>query len=490
MDSMQFLDILDAALSERELAALCRQFSLSYNAFPGATQRDRTREFVGYMQRQGRMAGLAEATVALRPDLGPAVARVFAADDPHLDWLDRMNTGAGGSLDSGVTWRWPAAYKGAAPLAGAPDGEPPADETPTVPITAPSTPAGAPVSAPAPPTAEPPPNPYTPGRPVADDAMFFGRAAEAELLRAHLAEGGHVAIVGQRTLGGSSLLRWAARHAAGERALPALVDARDPAVRTLPGLLNTVWTQWWAVVKPGNVTLVRTLAEFVTAARKLRAAGFRPLLFLDEFEQLIWRPAVFDDGLYDAWHELGREGALGLAVASHSAPADLLAQGGFHSRMYELFRPFDLGLLDEAAARDLLTVPAERAGLAVPAGAADHLLAQAGPHPFFLQLAGLYLFDGLARGQYSRAEVTAQFEAAAIPFWQELWDNLSPPAQAHYPAAALREKEGVAGRQLRTLAHRGLLVAEGDAYRPFSEGFANWLARLRAAQEFNTDFYG
>ena len=48
----------------------------------------------------------------------------------------------------------------------------------------------------------------------------------------------------------------------------------------------------WGRVKPGNPVAVQTLAEFVTAVRKLNMAGFRPLLFLDELEQLVWRRAV------------------------------------------------------------------------------------------------------------------------------------------------------------------------------------------------------
>ncbi len=76
-DPMQFLDILDSSLSEAELGTLCRQFGVAYSAFPGATKRDKTREFLGYIRRQGRMAGLAEATVALRPDLTKPVAQLF-----------------------------------------------------------------------------------------------------------------------------------------------------------------------------------------------------------------------------------------------------------------------------------------------------------------------------------------------------------------------------------------------------------------------------
>ena len=455
MDNLGFLDLLDGALAEVELQGLCRQFSVAYEAFPGLTKRDRAREFLGYIQSQGRLKGLGEAIVAMRPDLATPVARLFAASDPELAWLDQMGEGA--VMESSVTWRWPS---GTAEKAAAADIDPILD-----------------------PPLPPAPNPYTPGRQISDDAMFFGRENEHTFVQEQLAGGGHVAIIGARTFGASSLLQHVARHAGEERQLPAYIDLKDPAFHTLPGLLNSIWTQWWAVVKPGNVVLVRSLAEFVTAVRKLNAAGFRPLLFLDELEQLTWRPDVFTDGLFDAWRELGGEQQLGLALTAHSAPADLLAQNGFQSRFYEMFRQLDLGLLEDAAARALIRVPAERNGLSIPEGAVDYLVAQAGPHPFFLQLAGLYLYEGLARRNYSRTRVSDYFRAAAEPYWQEMWDALSPLAQSHYPLEHTKDPGGLAGRQLRILTNRGLVIADATGYRPFSEGFAGWLRRLRAAGE-------
>lgn len=479
MDRMQWLDLLDTSLNEAELTALSRQLAVSFAAFPGRTKRDRTREFLGYVGRQGRDAGLAEALVALRPDLATAVANLFAADDPQLAWLDQVG-GAGQRMESGVTWRWPTA--GDAPgrpltaqLEAAPDDPMRTAILPAQDVAAPAAAA----------VAQPAPNPYTPGRKISAEGMFFGRQAEQTLLQEQLTGGGHMAIVAARTFGASSLLAHAARQAAAPQ-LAAYADLKDPALHTLPGLLNSIWGQWWAGVKPGSAAVVRTLGEFAVAARKLHAAGFRPLLFLDELEQLVWRPGVFGDDLLDAWLALGREGAVGLALTAHAAPAELLAQAGYRSRFYELFRQIDLGLLDAAAARALLTAPSERAGLIVPDEAADELLAQAGPHPFYLHLAGHYLFEALT-GVYSTAEAWRRFQAAATPPWQELWDSLSPLAQSHYPTLPTRSASGMAARQLRLLANRGLVIADGSGFRPFSDGFATWVRRLRAAVEAAAD---
>lgn len=471
MDPMQFLDILDSSLSEAELSALCRQFSVAYGAFPGASKRDRTREFLGYIRRQGRMAGLAEATVALRPDLAGPVAQLFEGKEEELAWLDQVAGGEGGAMESGLTWRWSASS--ASRVAGMNSTDHPT-----------ATPDGGFEQTLDPPLHAESYNLYTPGLKVANDAMFFGRMVEREHLGRQLTKEGHVAVVGGRGFGGSSLLLSVARSMEEDgRFLPGYVDMKDHANHSMPGLLNNIWTQWWGRVKPGNLVPVRTLAEFVTAVRKLNVAGYKPLLFLDELEQLAWRPRVFNDNLLNAWYELGNERLLGFAVTGHASPADLLVQGELNSKFYELFQQLDLGLLDEQAARDLLTMPSLDAGLTLPDGAVDHLLAQAGPHPFFLHLAGYYLFDALSNNVYSRSEVTDRFESAAEPYWQELWDSISPLAQAHYPSRHIKVTVSMSVRQLRILDRKGLVIADNTGFRPFSEGFARWLRRMRAATE-------
>ncbi len=470
MDPMQFLDILDSSLSEAELNALCRQFGVAFGAFPGATRREKAREFLGFIRRQGRMTSLAEATTALRPDLAPAVARLFESKEQELAWIDELAADDDRAMESGLTWRWPSSSSGSATSSSASGAAQSLNKSAPNPDSAPAAPAA--------------PNPYTPGRMVTDEAMFFGREAEREQLSRYVSSGQHVAITGGRGFGGSSLLYRAARSMDdASRLLSAYVDLKDPAHQTLPGLLNAIWNQWWARVKPGNAARIRSLPDFATAVRKLNAAGYRPRLFLDELEQLVWRPSLFGDSFFEVWRELGHDGQLGFALTSHASPAELLAQNGFTSSFYTLLQPLDLGLLDTAAARDMMAVPLQRAGIDVPDGAVDYFVDKAGPHPFFLQLAGHYLYDALARRSYSRGEVDRLFTTAAEPFWQELWDSLTPLTQEYYPTTLSSAVDGMAGRQLRIIANKGLAIADEEGVRPFSAGFADWLGRMRAAVE-------
>lgn len=475
MDLMKLLDILDEYFAETELVALCRQFGVAFGAFPGETRRDKIREFLGFIKRQGRMAGLTETAIVMRPDLTVAIAELYAGKETELSWLDEVAGGSGQALDSGLTWRWTA---GGARLSQtpAPTSPPPGDAV----VEA--------ASDPQPPIPTALTNPYTPGKRVSHDAMFFGREEERAQIEQKLSAGAHVAIIGARTVGSSSLLYHVAKTMeTREGILVAHIDLKDPTFHSVAGLLNSIWSQWWGRVRPDNLVPARTLAEFVTAVRKLKAAGFRPLLFLDELEQMVWRAGTFDDPLFNAWHELGREDVMDFIVTAHDSPADLLAQNGIDSGFYELFQPSPLGLLERRAADDLLTIPIREAGLRIPDGAAERLYLHAGPHPFFLQLAGYYLFDALAKGTYSQGEVVRRFEMAAEPYWQEMWETLSPLAQDHYPTSLRRESGGMGGRQLRILANRGLVIPDEDGFRPFSGGFAAWLVRMKAALQAAAD---
>ncbi len=470
MDLMKLLDILDEHFAEAELVALCRQFGVAFDAFPGDSKRSKIREFLGFIKRQGRMAGLTETAIVLRPDLTTAIAELYAGKETELSWLDEVAGGGGQALDSGLTWRWTAGAR--------------LGQTRVPPSPPQGDAAGQTLSEPEPPIPGAATNPYTPGKRVSRDAMFFGRETERAQIERQLSAGEHVAIIGARTVGSSSLLHHVARAMeTREGILVAHIDLNDPTFHSVAGLLNSIWTQWWARVRPGNPAPARTLAEFVTAVRKLKAAGFRPVLFLDELEQMVWRSGTFGADLFNAWHELGREDVMGFITTAHDSPADLLAQSGIDSTFYELFQPSPLSLLDRRAADDLLTIPIRDAGLQIPDGAAENLYLHAGPHPFFLQLAGYYLFDALAKGAYSQGEIVRRFETAAEPYWREMWESLSPLAQAHFPTSMMREIGGIGGRQLRILANRGWVLSDEDGFRAFSGGFAAWLARMKAASQ-------
>lgn len=491
MDQEQLLRDIEQAYDEAALQALSLQLGVDYQELENDSQPGKARGLVRTMRLRGRLADLVRLLVEQHPHLAgryqPYLAR--DTDESPLAWIDELGA------DTGLTWQWTTEGRELRQLAREHVYLPPPvpstqDLHPT--FNWPETDeakgeanAAAPAAAettnngqPSRPTID---NPYLPGTPVTNLHMFFGRQRELSLLRQTLLQQGYTAIVGPEGIGKSSLQYALIRGGfpADAHLLLSWIDLKDDRTHTLAGLLNTIWQQWWRQIRPDTSPKLEELDRFAAAARKLKVAGFQPVLCLDGIEDLLARPDEFGDPLFDVWHELAAEGNMLLTTTSQRPLADLFRQANLTTRFYTRFRQLDLGLLDEQAARDLLTIPAQQRGLDIPAGAVSHLLQFCGPHPLYLQIAGKFLFDGVAVRSYSWATVREQFTRAAEPHWKALWENLSPLAREHFPLKAVVPTTTIAIRQCRLLAAKGVVIQEGERFRPFSEGFAFWVRANR-----------
>jgi hypothetical protein len=505
MDQEQLLNDINQAYDEQALQALCFRLGIDYESLEGNDNPGRARGLVRHLRQRGRLAELVRAVVQDNPVLADRY-QVYLnreTDEASLIWLDELRDEQDAPADTGLTWRWPTPNQpahnpvpdhGAAPTPvtttqglqttldwpemseqDSPDPNMSGEgvvEAQNPPI---DLPAQKPVTKPA--ETKRTKNPYTPGVPVAGLHMFFGRQAELALLRQGILQGGHSTITGLPHTGKTSLLYALLRQGfpAENRLLLSRIDLGDGRYQTPAGFLNAIWQQWWRQIRPDISPVLRDIERFATAAGKLHSAGFQPVVCLDGLEQLVLRPEEFNDELFEVWRELAKAKKMLIVATSERPLADLFRQANMATKFYTLFQQLDLGLLDEQAARDLLTIPAQQRGLKIPAGAASHLLQLCGPHPLYLQIAGKHLFDGLAVQSYSWAEVKARFTQAADPYWQALWRSLSPLAQEYFPLKEVIPSTTLATRQYRLLAAKGVVIQEGERFRPFSEGFAFWV---------------
>lgn len=515
MDQEQLVHDINQAYDERALQGLCFRLGIAYESLEGDDKPGRARGLVRHLRQRGRLADLVRSVVEDNPALTDRYQIYLnrETDEASLVWLDELENQQDSLVDTGLTLGWPSQNRsthhpipehvrvptpmtttqGLQPTLDWPEMVDQSDDenlsgrnvANALPVKAKSLqtasaaqkPAAATNSAEAPRTN----NPYTPGAPVAGLHMFFGRQAELALLRQGVLQGNHTAMIGLPHIGKSSLQYALLRQGfpVENRLLLSWLDLRDGRYHTLAGLLNAIWQQWWRQIRPDISPALRDVERFATAVGKLHTAGFQPVVCLDGLEQLLERPHEFNDVLFETWRELA-EGQQMLVVTTSGRPlADLFRQAGLATKFYTTFNQLDLGLLDEQSAHDLLTVPAQQRGLKIPAGAVSHLLQLGGPHPLYLQIAGKYLFAGLAVQSYSWAEVKERFTRAAEPHWRALWQSLSPPAQEHFPLKPTIPASGIATRQYRLLAGKGLLIQEGERYRPFSEGFAFWVRANR-----------
>jgi hypothetical protein len=475
MDLLALLNQIDSAYAEPELQGLCAQLGVDYRVLPGYAKRDKARELIATMSRRGQLASLAAVVASERPALAPTLMPLVRTLDGDLDWLDRAG-------DDRPDRQQPSGRSSGASAAGAavsvamPVGAVTpvihggsSGPVPPVPPPAGNGTAGSIVGADLPATS------YTPGRPLTDAAMFVGRAGELQFLREAVDAGQHIALVGPRRIGKTSLLRHFARGLAGtDGRLVALAELSEPRLQEENALVRDAWRQLWSQVKSGPVPAVEGVQVFMALVRKLNAAGFRPVLVLDDVEQLAWRPRTLGAGLVDGLRALAAEQQVTLVVAATAPLGEVFMPGHAYGPFAALFRQLDLGLLDDESARSLLMRPGvETEGIP---NAGDDLIALAGPHPFYLHLAGHYLVCG--PNEKPPADC---FSAAAEPFFQDLWESLSPLAQSALLARSPATNP-VMARQLRVLANRGVLVPKGEGYRPFGRAFEAWLNRQAAAK--------
>ncbi len=446
MELSEILDRLSEVFDEGDVRRLAASLDLAYDFVPGDSIRDKLRELLGYAARQGQMDTLTGAILDLEPHLAPLLDPLTDPEEDDLTWLEAITADAADPVGAALTMQW--------------------------------------VEAKAPPP-EPAANPFTPGVAIDSPAMFFGRTAELETLQQRLDIGVNSAVVATSRLGISSLLRALARQMAERdgQEIPAYIDLASDRVDSLATLIQTMWAQWWMQIRPdAAVPIVDNLTVLTTLVEKMSAARYRLVLLLDEFEQIAWRVPIFGTELFDALERLAQQGHLLIITGSQETPADLMLRANLKSELYRELKHFDLGLLDPEPARDLLTRPLEGAIYPVEAKAVEQLLALAGAHPFYLQLAGRLLYDTVAQPDYAPADVGIRFRVAAEPFWAELWDSLSPLARAALLPVDKSAELIPAGRVMRQLSVRGVVVPADEGYRPFSEGFAIWLGSQAAAR--------
>jgi tRNA A-37 threonylcarbamoyl transferase component Bud32 len=215
--------------------------------------------------------------------------------------------------------------------------------------------------------------------------------------------------------------------------------------------------------------------------RRVDRAGLQVVMMLDEFESLAGNQA-FNASFYGELRSLAGEMGVVYITASKRSLYDLTYRHAdtLSSPFFNIFSEQRLSLLSVEEAEGML------AGLSAlgererftPAQI-ESLVELAGPHPFFLQVAGYYLYEvDASDGQPAPEEVVQRFKAEAEDHYRYLWEQLSEEEQA--ALVHLRTAEDTMQRRLQAKA---LLWRREDGTRtPFSRAFADFLARTNPLQ--------
>ncbi|HIC88962.1 MAG TPA: hypothetical protein EYP04_06130 [Anaerolineae bacterium] len=299
-------------------------------------------------------------------------------------------------------------------------------------------------------------NPFQCGRPIADPDAFFGRRRELRRLSSHLHQLHWVSVVGPRRIGKTSLLLQLRHRQVMTRM------GLDPSLHAVAfvdcqGLSDLDSEGWQALlVKRAAKALgfspvppVRDSFEFQEAFHLLLAGGRKLILMLDEFESMVVNPHL-DVDFFNLLRSLSTDMPLAIVTASRTSLSELTYQDRsvLSSPFFNVFNALRIGLLEEEAARALLRRP--EAGFA--AETVEFLLGLAGPHPFFLQLAGSYAFEWQKGGhldETARAEVCQELQEELAKHLSYTWNHLSPRARYFLVTLPLVREHEPALRELQ-----------------------------------------
>jgi tRNA A-37 threonylcarbamoyl transferase component Bud32 len=359
-------------------------------------------------------------------------------------------------------------------------------------------------------------NPFFSRQRITDPACFRGRHKEIESLYSAIVTHQSRSLVGERKLGKSSLLTALAQPATMQR------FGLDPA-RTLllyldlEGMASAQREDFWielvdrlgVTLPPGDLRdqaeRLRAEAErtgelrFTTLRRLLRRVrdgGLDLVLTLDEFEGLA-RNANFTPDFYGELRSLAGEMGIVYLTASKRGLYDLTYHHSatLSSPFFNIFSEMPLGLMPDDEARDLLLSLSQQ-GQDAPFcdEELDLGLELAGPHPFFLQIAGFHLYEMPGRGRphlpdaYDQA--ARRFNAEAEDHYRYLWSQLNDEEQqallSPNEAGEAARKDLLARAFIRPDSVPGAQGAgvrqSGRRFVPFGHAFAVFLEGKRHEQ--------
>ena len=336
---------------------------------------------------------------------------------------------------------------------------------------------------------------------ITDPGYFFGREREIEALYSAVLTRQCRAIVGERKMGKSSLLTHIAhpdtlrQHGLQpERFIFVYID--------LEGMASIQRDEFWpevldqiALAMPPNdlkdqfsKAALESDVRFMQVRRLLRrlsAANLQLVLMLDEFESLANNNA-FDPSFYGELRSLAGELGVVYLTASKRSLYELTYQHSdtLSSPFFNIFSEVRLSLMPKEEAKSLVRGLAALTAKPFSEDQIERLIELAGHHPFFLQLAGAYLETALADPDSPPEPlpetwllIRRRFLAEAEDHYRYLWSQLDGAEQS-----ALLHLDNLKPESLRQLQAKAL----AENTEPFSEGFAEFLARRTVSPESNT----
>jgi hypothetical protein len=378
-------------------------------------------------------------------------------------------------------------------------------------------------------------NPFVAGNSVSE-TEFLGRTREVRGIVSRLSNRGQsIAVVGEPRIGKTSLLRYLSAPSKRQELYGPLAECLifnyiDTAT------LGSAFTQtqfWWLALKPLADKLTAINSPALTAAyetcqhegfgvyvlekllAQLQLAGWRIVLMLDEFDNLLNHPVLNKAEFYGGLRSLDtRCESIALLIASRQSLEELNAATQDYSRMgspyFNHMTPVSLGAFSDKEIHTLLA----RGDTHFKKPDRGYLTHIAGGHPFLLQSAAYALWESYEGGE-AKKKIRWENSARELldragPTLTDTWRLWSPETRQAVTIVALDSLpqlvkakefniESLVGLldgytpEIEVLKKRGFLVSDSNqktCYRLQADVMLWWLARemIRISRSKDGDF--
>ena len=198
--------------------------------------------------------------------------------------------------------------------------------------------------------------------PFANVNEFYGRRQISTKLVSRAAKRASTSIVGPRRIGKTWLLeylKYVISAQPGSRFLVASIDATSPRCTTVNGFVSLILEEW---DKPDihDLPEITAMIHLERIVKDMRNQGIIPLLFIDEFEFLVYHEDVFDLQFFAYLRSIAGSG-LALIVASKRPPIEIISQEFQSSPFFNILEQVTLKPFDEKEAEAFIQAKSDLA---------------------------------------------------------------------------------------------------------------------------------
>ncbi len=309
-------------------------------------------------------------------------------------------------------------------------------------------------------------NPYFNMATIRNKEMFFGRANLLRRFYETLANRQSIALIGPRHIGKSSFIWYACLPEVRAdytfrlgRHVFVPFDLREHLYKTSEDFFHNVSREIITQCRKISGLPLRSKGkgedEFSNALDLIQEQDLFPVLLLDSFDNITLNKH-FGPEFFSFLRAHATIGKVSYVTASIAPLNEVCHRGIVDSPFFNIFYPYPLDALAPQEAMDLISIPAEKAGMPFTDEEIALVLKLAGRHPFFIERICYVLFEEKqsTNGKVDEQRLKKLTYKDLKPHFSDTWERLSEAQRSYLQDEA--QQKGLQIRELPELSESAL----------------------------------